>query len=155
MHVSSQSCPKRMTTARSSSANMDWSTAHPECRCGKRYDMAGAETARGRKLGRRKPRGRRRGGGGRAEGVLEWNPNCQLRIKSMRVRTMPVLQSSESASLTLECRTYDPRVGVEISSLYMLPFCNYMLTKKTFLKFSGMKLYVFFTQQKKFIYFFE
>jgi len=58
MHVSSQSCPKRMTTARSSSARMDWSTAHPECRCGKRYDMVGAEVARGRKLGRRKPRGK-------------------------------------------------------------------------------------------------
>ena len=39
MHVSSQSWPKRMITRRSSSARMAWSTAHPECRCGSRYDI--------------------------------------------------------------------------------------------------------------------
>ena len=39
MQVSSQSWPKRMMTRRSSSARMAWSTAHPECRCGSRYDI--------------------------------------------------------------------------------------------------------------------
>lgn len=39
MHVSSQSWPKRMTTRRSSSARIAWSTAHPEWRCGRRYDI--------------------------------------------------------------------------------------------------------------------
>ena len=40
MQVSSQSWPKRMTTRRSSSARIAWSTAHPECKCGNRYDIS-------------------------------------------------------------------------------------------------------------------
>jgi hypothetical protein len=39
MQVSSQSWPKRMMTRRSSSARIAWSTAHPECRCGNKYDI--------------------------------------------------------------------------------------------------------------------
>lgn len=39
MQVSSQSWPNRMTTRRSSSARIAWSTAHPECRCGNKYDI--------------------------------------------------------------------------------------------------------------------
>lgn len=39
IQVSSQSWPNRMRTRRSSSARMAWSTAHPEWRCGSRYDI--------------------------------------------------------------------------------------------------------------------
>lgn len=39
MHVGSQSCPKRMTTTRSSSDRMAWSTCQPLCRCGSMYDI--------------------------------------------------------------------------------------------------------------------
>lgn len=39
MHVGSQSCPKRMTTTRSSSDRMAWSTCHPLCKCGSMYDI--------------------------------------------------------------------------------------------------------------------
>jgi hypothetical protein len=40
MQVSSQSWPNLMMTTRSSSAKMAWSTAHPECKCGSRYDIS-------------------------------------------------------------------------------------------------------------------
>lgn len=42
MHVGSQSCPKRMTTTRSSSDRMAWSTCHPLCKCGSMYDILAA-----------------------------------------------------------------------------------------------------------------
>ena len=40
MHVSSASRPKRITTTRSSTVKIAWSTAHPDRRCGSRYDIA-------------------------------------------------------------------------------------------------------------------
>lgn len=39
MQVGSQSCPKRMTTTRSSSERMAWSTCQPLCKCGNMYDI--------------------------------------------------------------------------------------------------------------------
>lgn len=42
MQVGSQSCPKRMTTTRSSSERMAWSTCQPLCRCGSMYDILSA-----------------------------------------------------------------------------------------------------------------
>lgn len=39
MHTSSQSWPNRITMTRSSSERIAWSTAHPLCRCGSRYDI--------------------------------------------------------------------------------------------------------------------
>uniref|UniRef100_A0A2M4CDV4 Putative secreted protein n=1 Tax=Anopheles marajoara TaxID=58244 RepID=A0A2M4CDV4_9DIPT len=39
MHVGSQSWPKRMTTTRSSSERMAWSTCQPLCKCANMYDM--------------------------------------------------------------------------------------------------------------------
>lgn len=39
MQVGSQSCPKRMTTTRSSSERMAWSTCQPLCKCGSMYDI--------------------------------------------------------------------------------------------------------------------
>lgn len=39
MQVGSQSCPKRMTTTRSSSDRMAWSTCQPLCKCGNMYDI--------------------------------------------------------------------------------------------------------------------
>ena len=40
MHVASASRPKRITTTRSSSVKIAWSTAHPDRRCGSEYDIA-------------------------------------------------------------------------------------------------------------------
>lgn len=45
MHVGSQSCPKRMTTTRSSSERMAWSTCQPLCKCGSMYDILATEPA--------------------------------------------------------------------------------------------------------------
>lgn len=53
MHVGSQSCPKRMTTTRSSSERMAWSTCQPLCKCGSMYDIVAAGAA---------PAGEERGG---------------------------------------------------------------------------------------------
>uniref|UniRef100_A0A667IEZ8 Glyoxylate reductase/hydroxypyruvate reductase n=1 Tax=Lynx canadensis TaxID=61383 RepID=A0A667IEZ8_LYNCA len=39
MQVGSQSCPNRMTTTRSSSERMAWSTCQPLCKCGSMYDI--------------------------------------------------------------------------------------------------------------------
>ena len=42
MHSGFASDPNRITTTRSSSFTTAWSTAHPESRWGRRYDMVGA-----------------------------------------------------------------------------------------------------------------